>query len=124
MHLGLAQLSILAGEQAVQAAGEMSSMGTFNPRSAGPAGIVNYWHVMCEITSCCEGGTTSIGSPSGYAMDAADSVSILMLPVPPASTASLLAPEKMRFVSIPLRTEHQAAAVGRTNCFQLLPCCC
>ena len=48
-----------------------------------------------------------------YALDAADHTSFSqLLPIPPASTAYLLPPERFKFLSIPCKSEYLPAAVS------------
>ena len=122
MHLRLAKLSALTDTPVADSAASGAFSGDTTASGGGSSGgssgggltggrlATNQWSVFCEVTACVE-GPPSVGSPSGYAHDAADA-GLAGLPTPPPSTAALLAPEKMRFVAIPSRAEHQAHGVS------------
>lgn len=72
-------------------------------------GWVSAWSRICDVTTCLE-SPVAASSPTGYAIDAAGSMSESMihrtLPQPPESTATILPPEKFTVTSIPSRLEY------------------
>lgn len=74
--------------------------------------MTNCWSRLCDVNLCAE-AVTSLGSPTGYAIDAADSLALL--PEPHSSTASLLSTDKFSFIPIPYQ------AVNMTANFNVIP---
>jgi hypothetical protein len=84
---------------------------------------VNCWAVQCDLKSVLE-VPGSIGSPSGYAMDAlggrgeggcSGHSNSVLLPQPSEELACLLSPSSFRFVSIPYRAENKDYKVHKIN---------
>jgi len=71
--------------------------------SSGPS--MNFWSQLCDVNICLE-NTITAGSPSGYALDAAEASSVI-LPYPHASTAIVLPTERLQFVTVPCASMHQ-----------------
>jgi len=63
----------------------------------------NQWANLCDVNACLDAQATA-GSPSGYALDAADAS---ILPTPVSSVAALLPPERLSCSSVPYRSEYQ-----------------
>ena len=82
----------------------------------------NHWTNICDVTACIDSTATTL-SPTGYALDMAGSPDVegVSLPTPADSTASLLAPEKFFFISVPLPHEHLPTTVS-TVCYTLSEC--
>jgi hypothetical protein len=72
--------------------------------------VINNWSIFHDISSCLEGAVT-VGSPSGYALDAAGARSTVLLPSPPTSIAMTLSLDKFQTLSIPNITEYSSFEV-------------
>ena len=74
-------------------------------------GLINYWSVFTDVVSCLEAATT-VGSPSGYALDAASASPSLTLPVPPTSVAHQMAHDHFKLIYIPSSVEYDLIQVS------------
>ena len=100
-HLLLAGLAALCGQAARDAI-------------AVPGALkIDYWSVIWDLVGCME-APAAMGSPSGYALDAAANLPamILRLPAPGQSVATIQPADRFTFVAIPYRSEQQAPSLA------------
>ena len=73
--------------------------------------LLNYWSMFHDISSCQDAALTS-SSPSGYAVDAANALSSIALPVPSSLVAGALVYDKIAPLSVPCEQEHESLMVS------------
>lgn len=74
-------------------------------------GTVNCWSVLHDVSSCLESPITS-GSPSGYALDAASTHTMMSIPPPPINVACHLPYERLQQIAIPSTEEYLELKAG------------
>ena len=87
---------------------KLSSSGSGSPNRGS---LLNYWSMFHDISSCQDAALTS-SSPSGYAVDAANALSSIALPVPSSLVAGALVYDKIAPLSVPCEQEHESLMVS------------
>ena len=94
--------------------GEGYKIGSGNSGGSGSpsrGSLLNYWSMFHDISLCQDAALTS-SSPSGYAVDAANALSSIALPVPSSLVAGTLVYDKIAPLSVPCEQEHESLMVS------------